>query len=62
MAASPEYKVFNPQREYIAACKHPEDAAAIVALYGYGSQIEWMGCVVWHDGKEDRRAMSHSIT
>lgn len=36
MAATPQFKVYNPNGEYVAACKHPEDAAAIVALYGGG--------------------------
>ena len=39
MAASPRYKVFSESGEYVAACKHAEDAAAIVACYGPGASI-----------------------
>ena len=53
MAGSPAYKVFNPSGEYVAACKHPEDAAALVALYGTGSAIKYgHGKAVWREGKE----------
>ncbi len=31
MAASPQFKVYTADGEYIAACKYCEDAAAIVA-------------------------------
>jgi hypothetical protein len=39
MAASPKYKVYNPAGEYVACCKHAEDAACLVALYGIGASI-----------------------
>lgn len=54
MAASPRFKVHNPQGEYIASCKHGEDAAALVALYGDGAKIKdsHTGIVVWKEGAE----------
>ena len=55
MAASPPYKVFNPQGEYVASCKYGEDAAAVVSCYGDGAKIrhrDRMGRVLWHEGAE----------
>lgn len=53
MGASPKYKVYNPRGEYVASCKYPELAAAVVALYGQGATIR-LGhskrSVVWEDG------------
>lgn len=46
MAGSPVWKIYNPHRgktkkgEYIAACKYPEDAAALASV---------TNCNVWHD-------------
>lgn len=57
MAISPDWKVYNPQGQYVAACKHPEDAAAIVALYGNGTKIKLGHIVtVWHEGHETQPA------
>jgi len=39
MSSSPKYKVFNAVGEYVACCKHVEDAAAIIASYGDGASI-----------------------
>ena len=54
MAATPKFKVYNPSGEYVAACKHVEDAAAIVALYGHGSRIydQFHRRVLWDEGHE----------
>ena len=39
MAASPYWKVYSPAKEYVASCKYPSDAAALVAAYGEGATI-----------------------
>jgi hypothetical protein len=55
MAGSPRFKVYNPQGEYVASCKHVEDAAMLVGNYGEGAKIrDGMNGkrVVWHEGKE----------
>lgn len=39
MANAPQFKVYTADNEYIAACKHPGDAAAILALHGEGASI-----------------------
>lgn len=57
MAGTPHLKVYNPRGEYVAACKHPEDAGAIVALYGNGAEIRYgHGPIVWREGSEKQRA------
>ena len=57
MAATPQWKVYSPQGEYVAACKHLEDAAALVALYGSGASIsEGHGKKLWTEGQEDQPA------
>ena len=53
MAASPRFKVYNPQGEYIASCKHIVDAAAIVSIYGDGARIKDGGRIVWAEGREE---------
>jgi hypothetical protein len=53
MAISPEWKVYDAEGKYQAACKEPEAAAALVSLYGAGSSIR-LGhkFIVWAEGKE----------
>lgn len=58
MAGSPDFKVYF-QKEYIAACKHVEDAAALVAFRGEGSTIRHghrVSDVVWTEGSESQPA------
>ncbi len=57
MANSPNWKVYNPQGVYVASCKHPEDAACLIVLYGTEAKIKWgHNKVVWHEGHEDQFA------
>jgi hypothetical protein len=56
MASAPQWKVFNPCGEYVAACKHVEDAACLVAMYGNGAEIRHghsAGDSVWTEGIEE---------
>jgi hypothetical protein len=39
MAATPRYKVYNSEGEYVAACKYLEDAAAVCGMYPEGATI-----------------------
>ena len=51
MAASPQWKVYDPNGVYQAACKEIEAAAAVVSFYGDGSTIKLRhGDVVWMEG------------
>lgn len=37
MAGSPRFKVYSASGEYVASCKYPDIAAAVVSLLGAGS-------------------------
>jgi len=57
MAATPRLKVHNPSGEYIASCKHYEDAACLVASYGDGAFVKHADLsrrndVIWREGAE----------
>ena len=59
MAATPRFKVFDSEGVYQAACKRPEEAAAVVALLGQGATIRdghTKKDIVWHEGAEDQTA------
>lgn len=59
MAGSPRWKVYNTEGEYVASCKHVEDAAAIIALYGDGASIrDGHSKVVWLEGRDGEAAES----
>lgn len=52
MARAPRWKVYNAAGTYQAACKEPEAAAALMALYGDRATIrDGHGTVVWTEGK-----------
>lgn len=47
---TPQFKVYR-NKEYIAACRYAEDAAALVSLAG--GEIRWgHSAVVWREGSE----------
>lgn len=55
MASTPRFKVYDADNVYQAACKHPEEAAALVALLGPGSSIRdghTKADIVWLEGEE----------
>jgi hypothetical protein len=52
MAASPAFKVYR-DGEYIASCKHPEDAAMIIAGTGSGQVKHRHGKLLWDEGQEE---------
>jgi len=54
MAGAPQFKVYKAGGEYMAACKEPEAAAAIVSLYGTGATIRdghKKSDTVWTEGE-----------
>ena len=62
MAASPKWKVYSPENEYVAACKHVEDAAAVVALRGDGATIReghTKATIVWIEGTDGHAGDSY---
>lgn len=57
MAATPRLKVHNPSGEYVASCKHYEDAACLAGMYGEGATIRHADLsrkqsVIWREGQE----------
>jgi len=55
MAASPKYKIYNNDNEYIASVKHIEDAAILVSANGNGATIRIGHAkrdIVWLEGQE----------
>lgn len=48
-----KWAVHNPKGEHIANCRHAEDAASLMALYGAGAKIKYAGKVVWSEGDEE---------
>jgi hypothetical protein len=57
MAGSPEWKVYDASKTYQAACKEPEAAAALAALYGPGATIKHgHSLIVWREGSEEIEA------
>lgn len=54
MAASPPLKVFDYSGEYVASCKHFEDAALLVGNHGDGACVKWeRAWTLWTEGSED---------
>jgi hypothetical protein len=65
MAASPEFKVYDPSGVYQAACKEPELAAAVVSVLGEGATIRHGHSVrdtVWTEGVDGCAADSYDLT
>ena len=57
MAASPKYKVYTADNEYIASVKYPDIAGALVSVLGEGSTIRIEHKrIVWTEGKEAQPA------
>ena len=55
MAATHKFKVYDSAGQYVASCKYPEDAAALIAcVYGdNGATIRYgHRKVVWTEGSE----------
>ena len=62
MAGSPRWKIYSPTGGYVAACKHAEDAAAVVALHGDGATIRDGHAArntVWTEGRDGAAGESY---
>ena len=53
---TPRWKVYNSSNEYVASCKYPEDAAALIAVYGYGTIRDGHRRIMWAEGEEEQPA------
>ena len=52
MAATPVWKIYNEDAEYVAACTYPEDAAALVSITGGTVRYDHRR-TVWTEGSEE---------
>jgi hypothetical protein len=55
MAASPQFKVYTGEQEYVAAFRYLEDAALFVAVRGTGATVRRghaLKDVLWREGAE----------
>lgn len=55
MSSAPRFKLYDPSGGYVAAFKHPEDAALVLAAYGAGARLRDRGSghrIVWTEGQE----------
>lgn len=63
MAASPQWKVYTPQGEYVASTKHTEGASLLMSLYGTGATIRFdHRKVVWTEGVDGAACQSYDYT
>jgi len=60
MGASPIWKVYSENREYLASFKRPEHAAALVSALGDGTTLRWghIG-TVWTEGEDGQAGDSY---
>jgi hypothetical protein len=57
MAASPPFKVFNPEGVYIGSTKFASDAAVLVSVQGDGAKVKYQHQhTVWTEGSENIKA------
>ena len=57
MAQGPQFKVYDADGSYQAACKNTALAAAVVALLGDGATVRYQHKrVLWTEGEEDAPA------
>jgi hypothetical protein len=62
MAASPEFKLYDAAGTYQAACKQPEQAAALVSFLGDGATIRYGHTkkdIVWTEGVDGAASDSY---
>jgi hypothetical protein len=65
MAASPEFKLYDAAGAYQAACKQPEQAAALVSFLGDGATIRYGHTkkdIVWTEGVDGAASDSYDQT
>ena len=55
MAASPDFKIYR-YGTYVAACKHPEDAACLIGMSSASVVKYRHQQVIWREGQEDQPA------
>jgi len=63
MAATPGWKVYSKDGEYLASFKYPEHAAALVGALGVdGTTIRWVHVLtVWTEGVDGHAGESYDV-
>ena len=63
MASSPQWKVYDSEGIYQAACKEIESASILVTWYGTGSTIrKGHSQIVWTEGKDGEASDTFEYT
>lgn len=63
MPASPKWKVYNPDNQYVASVRDTTGASLLMDLYGEGSTIRLdHRRIVWTEGKDGRASESYDET
>lgn len=62
MATTPRWKVFDDRGEYVASCKYPSDAAALVGLRTSGATVrDGHRVVVFEQGRDGDAGESYDL-
>jgi hypothetical protein len=63
MPVSPKWKVYTPEKNYVASVADTEGASLLMDLYGDGSTIR-LGhkIIVWTEGKDGQASQSYDQT
>ena len=63
MPASPKWKVYDQNNQYVASVRDTEGASLLMDLYGAGSTIRLdHRRIVWTEGKDGRASESYDQT
>lgn len=63
MGASPQWKVYTTEGEYVASTKHTEGASLLMSLYGNGATIRFdHRKIVWTEGLDGNACQSYDYT
>lgn len=63
MGASPKWKVYDANNQYVASIRDTEGASLLMDLYGDGSTIRLdHRRIVWTEGKDGRASESYDQT
>jgi hypothetical protein len=63
MGASPKWKVYDANNQYVASIRDTEGASLLMDLYGDGSTIRLdHRRIVWTEGKDGRASQSYDQT
>lgn len=63
MGASPKWKVYDKENNYVASCRDTDGASLLMSLYGDGSTIRLdHRRIVWTEGADGNASESYDQT